>query len=157
MPPNHDFQITVDPDNPNLVDHLGEPFERMVAHEYHHTLRRIAPGYGRALGEALVSEGLAGRFARQLCANRSEHRGRALEPDAVDEFAPLALIHRDDAGHDHPRRFFGARDLPVRAGYTLGYAPVGECLTAGADRSAASTTHESASSFPPNFRARVTG
>lgn len=38
------IQLTVDPDNPNLVDHLGEPFERMVAHEYHHTLRSLAPG-----------------------------------------------------------------------------------------------------------------
>ena len=151
------FQITLDPDNPNLVDHLGEPFERMVAHEYHHTLRWVTLGYGRTLGEALVSEGLAGHFARQLYRNPPEHYERALEPDAFDELATLALTHWDDAAYDHSRWFFGVRDLPVHAGYTLGYALAGEYLATDADRSAASVAHEPASSFLPGFRARVTG
>ena len=106
----------------------------MVAHEYHHTLRWVAPGYGRTLGEALVSEGLAGRFARELYDNPPEHYESALEPNAFDELAPLALTHWDDAGYDHPRWFFGARNLPVHVGYTLGYALVGEYLDARADR-----------------------
>ena len=149
------FQITVDPDNPNLVDQLGEPFERMVAHEYHHTLRWVAPGYGRTLGEALVSEGLAGRFARELYDNPPEHYESALEPDAFDELAPIALSCWDDEGYDHPRWFFGVRDLPRHAGYTLGYALVGEHPGAPADRSAAGLAHEPASSFLPALRGLV--
>ena len=146
------FQLTVDPANPNLAGHLGEPFERMVAHEYHHTLRWIAPGYGRTLGEALVSEGLAGHFARELYDNPPEHYESALEPVAFEELAPLALIHWDDAGYDHPRWFFGARDLPRHAGYTLGHALVGEHLDARAGRSAAGLVHEPASSFLPSLQ-----
>ena len=147
------IQLTVDPHNPNLTDHLGEPFERMVAHEYHHTLRCVAPGYGRTLGEALVSEGLAGHFARELYRNPPEHYEDALDPDALDELAPLALTHWDDAAYDHPRWFFGARDLPVHAGYTLGYVLVGTHLDACAESSAAGLAHEPASSFVASFRA----
>ena len=149
------FQITVDPANPNLAAQLGEPFERMVAHEYHHTLRWIAPGYGRTLGEALASEGLAGHFARELYDNPPEHYESALEAEAFRELAPIALSCWDDAAYDHPRWFFGARDLPVHAGYTLGYALVGKYLGARADRSAASLAHEPASSFPPALRGLV--
>lgn len=54
------MQLTVDPANPNLSRCLGETLERMVAHEFHHVCRWRGPGYGRTLGEALVSEGLAG-------------------------------------------------------------------------------------------------
>ena len=151
------FQITVDPANPRLIGQLGEPFERMVAHEYHHTLRWTTPGYGRTLGEALASEGLAGHFAQELYANPPEHYECALEPDAFGKLAPLALSCWDDAAYDHPRWFFGARDLPVHAGYTLGHALVGEHLAAAADRSAASLAHEPASSFLAALRALASG
>ncbi|XBA78214.1 DUF2268 domain-containing putative Zn-dependent protease [Thioclava sp. 'Guangxiensis'] len=54
------IQLTFDPANSNCAGNLGEPLERTVVHELHHVLRWRGPGYGRTLGEALVSEGLAG-------------------------------------------------------------------------------------------------
>ncbi len=36
-------------------------FRRTIAHVVHRCLRMAEPGYGRTLGEALVSQGLAGQ------------------------------------------------------------------------------------------------
>ena len=141
------FQLTVDPANPNLASNLGEPFERMVAHEYHHTLRWAGPGYGCTLGEALASEGLAGHFARQLHGNEPEHYERALDVATLRELAGEASASWDDAGYDHARWFFGTGDLPVHSGYTLGYALVGAYLDAHAGESAAGLAHEAAGAF----------
>jgi uncharacterized protein YjaZ len=78
--------ITLDPDNPNLTQHMGEAFERMVVHELHHALRWDAVGYGRTLGEAIVSEGLAGRFVQELFGGDGEPWDRAL---TKEQFAAL--------------------------------------------------------------------
>ena len=58
------FSMTLDPDNPNFAASLeGGAVHRHIVHEVHHCLRMAGPGYGWTLGEALVSEGLAGQFA----------------------------------------------------------------------------------------------
>ena len=61
------FGLTLDPDNPQFATCISDgTLRRQVAHEVHHCLRMAGPGYGRVLGEALVSEGLAGHFTRRL-------------------------------------------------------------------------------------------
>uniref|UniRef100_UPI000B02FDB5 DUF2268 domain-containing putative Zn-dependent protease n=1 Tax=Methylobacterium sp. CCH5-D2 TaxID=1768765 RepID=UPI000B02FDB5 len=61
------FSLTIDPDNPNFARSLRDgDLHRTVAHEAHHCMRMAGPGYGWTLGEALVSEGLAGRFVNRL-------------------------------------------------------------------------------------------
>jgi hypothetical protein len=59
--------LTVDPLNPNFAASLDTgDIRRTIAHEVHHCRRFAGPGYGRTLGEAIVSEGLAGQFAGTL-------------------------------------------------------------------------------------------
>jgi hypothetical protein len=61
------FSLTLDPDNPNFERSLGDgDLRRTIAHEVHHCMRMAGPGYGWTLGEALVSEGLAGQFVHRL-------------------------------------------------------------------------------------------
>lgn len=61
--------LTVDPLNPNFAASLDTgDIRRTIAHEVHHCRRFAGPGYGRTLGEAIVSEGLAGQFAGTLFA-----------------------------------------------------------------------------------------
>src|SRR5437588_7581200 len=61
------FALTLDPDNPNFASSLIDGnLRRQVAHEVHHCLRDAGRGDGRSLGEALVSEGLAGHFVTRL-------------------------------------------------------------------------------------------
>ncbi len=64
--------ITIDPEHPALRANLDMSLERMLAHELHHSARWDGPGYGATLGEALVSEGLAGHFAQEVLGGTRE-------------------------------------------------------------------------------------
>ncbi|HTR88204.1 MAG TPA: DUF2268 domain-containing putative Zn-dependent protease [Reyranella sp.] len=123
------FSLSLAPRNPNFEPAVAQgALHRQIAHEVHHCLRFAGPGYGRTLGEALVSEGLAGHFVHRLYATPPELWERALPED-------VALGHLpDDAvlsatGHDHAGWFFGAGGRHPRwLGYTLGYVLVGRWL-----------------------------
>ncbi len=118
--------LNLDPDNPNLTAHLGEPMERMLAHELHHALRWSGPGYGKTLLEALVSEGLAGQFVHELYFNPPEIYESAVPANQIIKLAGLAL--EEIKAYDHPHWFFGTGDLPRWSGYTLGYSLVANYL-----------------------------
>jgi hypothetical protein len=127
------FALTVDPDNPRFLDSLADgALQRQVAHEAHHCMRMAKLGYGRTLGEALVSEGLAGRFVTHLFESPPEPWERAVDKSTL-------LAHRPDdqmlasTDYNHDSWFFGVGgQRPRWLGYTLGYEMVGKWLeTAG--------------------------
>lgn len=129
--------LTLDPDNPRLADNLGEPLARMITHELNHALRWETVGYGATLGEALVSEGLAGQFVAQLFASPPEPWEQALEETELATLVRAAQGELDAPGYDHNAWFFGAGRHPRWAGYRLGYAIVGAWLAAKPGRTAA--------------------
>ncbi len=129
--------LTVDTGNPNLEDNLGEPLERVVAHELHHVMRWKGPGYGATLGEVLVSEGLAGHFVRQLYRSEPEPWECAVPTDGLTDIAELAAANWASLRYDHAEWFFGRGELPRWAGYTLGYALVDAFLEKHRDTTAA--------------------
>ncbi|MGI9506334.1 MAG: DUF2268 domain-containing putative Zn-dependent protease, partial [Geminicoccaceae bacterium] len=75
--------LTLDPANPHLEANLGEVLGRVIAHELHHALRWDEVGYGRTLGEAIVTEGLAGRFVQELFGYDGEIWERAISRDEL--------------------------------------------------------------------------
>ncbi|WP_420962547.1 DUF2268 domain-containing putative Zn-dependent protease [Brucella sp. IR073] len=122
------FGMVVDPDNPNFTDSLGNgALQRQIIHEVHHCLRMAGPGYGWTLGEALVSEGLAGQFVRKLFGSAPEPWERAV---------PLEYLHSNPVegkrlstkDYNHPAWFFGTGSHPRWLGYTLGFEMVGSWL-----------------------------
>lgn len=125
------FALTLDPDNANFAASLADgTLRRQVAHEAHHCLRMGAVGYGRNLGDALVSEGLAGQFVRRLFGSPPEPWEAAVTEAQLRE-------HRPDAAtlaaprYDHNAWFFGVGGrLPRWIGYTLGYRIVADWLAA---------------------------
>ena len=123
------FALTLDPDNPHFAASLAEgALRRLTAHEAHHCLRMAALGYGRTLGEALVSEGLAGQFTGWLFGSPPEPWERAADDDALRSHAPGAAALAEP-GYDHDAWFFGAGGhRPRWLGYTLGYRLVGRWL-----------------------------
>lgn len=122
------FALTVDPDNPHFAAGLTDgTLQRQVTHEAHHCLRMGGVGYGRTLGEALVSEGLAGQFTRRLFGNAPEPWERAVDDAVLRAHVPDAAA-LGAAGYDHSAWFFGTGALPRWLGYTLGYAMVGSWL-----------------------------
>ncbi|MEM9344081.1 MAG: DUF2268 domain-containing putative Zn-dependent protease [Pseudomonadota bacterium] len=141
------MQLTFDPSNSNLIACLGETLERTVAHEFHHVMRWRGPGYGRTLGEALVSEGLAGRFVEHLYGAPPEPWEDALSDEDLTDLAVLAAAWWTTSDYDHGKWFFGQHDYPRWAGYTLGYRLVGQYLADHPDETAASLVDTSASQF----------
>ena len=123
------FALTLDPDNPNFERSLRDGnVRRTVAHEVHHCLRMAGPGYGRTLGEALVSEGLAGRFVGRLFGTPPEPWECAVSDAVLETHLPdnATLVGN---GHDHRAWFFGVGGrYPRWLGYTLGYRIVGDWL-----------------------------
>lgn len=125
------FSLTLDPDNPNFAQALRDgDLRRTVVHEVHHCLRMAGPGYGWTLGEALVSEGLAGQFVRRLFDTPPEPWECAVTDDALRANLPDDVTLAG-TGHDHRTWFYGLGDSHPRwLGYTLGYRIVGDWLAA---------------------------
>jgi len=122
------FALTLDPANAGFAAAVMDgALRRQVAHEVHHCLRMGAVGYGRTLGEALVSEGLAGQFTRRLFGNPPEPWERAVDDAALRAHGPDAAALAA-TGYDHAAWFFGTGELPRWLGYTLGYAMAGKWL-----------------------------
>ena len=123
--------LTVDPLNPNFAASLDTgDIRRTIAHEVHHCRRYAGAGYGRTLGEAIVSEGLAGQFAGTLFKAPPEPWECALDDAALRTHLPSAAELRAP-NHDHAGWFFGAGGRHPRwLGYTLGYRIVGDWLAA---------------------------
>nr|WP_315421789.1 DUF2268 domain-containing putative Zn-dependent protease [uncultured Pseudomonas sp.] len=122
------FSLTLDPDNPNFAASLeGGAVHRHIVHEVHHCLRMAGPGYGWTLGEALISEGLAGQFVRRVLGSKPEPWERALDLEAL-QAAPVSVSELAATYYDHSAWFFGTGDQPKWLGYALGYQMVGQWL-----------------------------
>lgn len=123
------FAMTVDPDNPNFATSLQDgALHRQIVHEVHHCLRMAGPdGYGWTLGEALVSEGLAGQFVGRLLGTLPEPWERAVPADQLRS-SPVDLKALSATNYDHPAWFYGSGSRPRWLGYTLGYEMVGSWL-----------------------------
>lgn len=120
--------ITVDPENALFCKNDAHSLERMFAHELHHAARWAGPGYGSTLGEAIVSEGLAGHFSLELFKGKPEP-WESLNPDTVQPFTLQLSESWHHTDYDHNAWFFGARDLPKWVGYTAGFNLVRKYLT----------------------------
>jgi len=145
--------LTLDPENPHLKANLGEPIERVIAHELHHALRFEQVGYGHTLGEAIVTEGLAGRFVQELYGRDGEIWECAVSRDKLPAFAEQARRQFNDKDYDHLAWFFGTGDLPRWLGYTLGWEIVGHYLSAHKDARPSRLAGEAADRFLPSLDA----
>ncbi|UOK36597.1 DUF2268 domain-containing protein [Pseudomonas palleroniana] len=122
------FSMTLDPDNPNFAASLkGGAVRRHIVHEVHHCLRMAGPGYGWTLGEALVSEGLAGQFVQHVLGSEPEPWECAHGLEAL-QAAPVSLSELEATYYDHNAWFFGTGDKPRWLGYALGHQMVGRWL-----------------------------
>lgn len=132
--------------NPARLDHAL--VVRTLVHEFHHLIRWDGPGYGRSLGEALVSEGLAGHFVLQVLGGR---------PDPWDATVPSSGLTRrvikewSRLDYNHGEWFFGKGDIRKWSGYGFGHKLVAEFMARHPGKDPVTLAHRKAD----NFRAIV--
>ncbi|TKW66427.1 MAG: peptidase [Paracoccus denitrificans] len=117
--PGH-IQITLEP-----ARFDPQYFIRTLVHELHHLLRWDGPGYGKSLGEALVSEGLAGHFVLQVLGGSPDPWDAVNPSDGVARRALNEWSRRD---YDHAEWFFGKGRIRRWSGYGLGHRLISEYL-----------------------------
>lgn len=83
---------------------------------------------GTSLGEALVSEGLAGHFVLELFGGLPEPWEQLTENE-IRTHATLAAQEWERTDYNHDAWFFGRGDLPRWLGYSLGFRLVERFLS----------------------------
>lgn len=109
----HCVVVAVSTEHPTTVSAVSTT----LIHEFHHVARERGPGCGASLRERVVSEGLAILFEEEILGAASEFAHQPVTDDQVR--ALTAALDEDPA--DEGRWFFGAGDLPLWSGYTVGY------------------------------------
>ncbi|WP_299908154.1 DUF2268 domain-containing putative Zn-dependent protease [uncultured Paracoccus sp.] len=122
---------------------------RTLVHELHHLIRWDGPGYGKSLGEALVSEGLAGHFVLQVLGGRPDPWD-ATTPSAG--LAKRALTEWSRLQYDHAEWFFGKGKIRKWTGYGLGHRLLAEHLAQNPDQDAVTLAMTRADSFREAMR-----
>jgi len=124
-PNAHCVNIALDPTFADWERLLTYNLPQTLAHELHHSVRWRGPGYGDTLFEAMISEGLADRFAVELLDIPVTPWSDAFPKDQTTKFLALAQPEFDVkpySSDDHARWFFGSdASVPKWAGYTLGF------------------------------------
>ena len=121
--------ITIDPANPNLFRDFDTEFLATLGHELHHCMRHGGPGYGRTLGEALVSEGLACHFETELRGGIAPFYARALDVGTLEAMRARAHAERNSS-YKHRAWFFGSSEdgIPKYTGYSVGFSIVAQYI-----------------------------
>lgn len=119
----HRMYLPMDVDHPALPHRFEQVFQSFFAHEMHHCARRSQPGYADTLGQALVTEGLACCFESELPGGTVPLYATRLHGEALARTRTLAMPALDQSLSGWGAWFFGEREpeIPMHAGYTLGY------------------------------------
>jgi hypothetical protein len=149
--------LAVDMAMAGIADSLRRYLPLLLAHELHHAMRhRSTAGYGTTLFEAVVSEGLADRFAVEVTGADPPPWSVALsDPAAAVWLANAQAVWNADA-YDHDAWFFGeGAAIPRWTGYTLGWRLVMDYQSRHPGQRAAGLWQAPASDFLPETRATV--
>ncbi|CAI0999462.1 Predicted Zn-dependent protease (DUF2268) [Serratia fonticola] len=113
----HLFSMFFDPDNPNFINSIKNgALCRQIVHEMHHCLRMGTVGYGSTLGEALISEGLAGHFVRYVLGSEPELWERAVSTEYL-RLLPVTEQLLKMPYYDHAEWFLARAN--IRSGWAI--------------------------------------
>jgi uncharacterized protein YjaZ len=145
-----DVRLYIDADFPNLAQVLTPRLAWLAAHELHHAARWRTAGYGSTLLEAMVSEGLADRFAEELLRAPQPPWIMAFPEESTAVFIARARPEFDSRSYNHAEWFFDASSLRPRwTAYTIGYRLVVAHQANNQGISAAALVSTSAAQFKP--------
>ncbi|NJD11403.1 MAG: hypothetical protein FIB01_13520 [Gemmatimonadetes bacterium] len=122
------IDLFLDPEHPNLRNGIQQALLPTIAHEYHHVLRNRTSAYGNTLYEAMVSEGLAEEFVREVTGRPAPWTG-SLPPDVRAHWRREAEAIWCREQYDQGAWFIGTGGtMPRGTGFEIGADIVGEYL-----------------------------
>jgi uncharacterized protein YjaZ len=126
----HRMYLPIDTAHPALSENFERVFRAFFAHEMHHCARRHISGYASTLGQALVTEGLACCFEAEFPGGSVPMYATRVRGDALVQFTDRARPVLNERMSGWGEWFFGERepDIPMHAGYALGYEIVSAWL-----------------------------
>ncbi|HET8575147.1 MAG TPA: DUF2268 domain-containing putative Zn-dependent protease [Candidatus Paceibacterota bacterium] len=115
----YDNTIMIIVDQKHTWEEIQKNVQPTFYHELHHLARIKAVGYGRNLGGAVITEGLALKMEEEMGGDVSPWKDFSNKKER--EFVYDAFQEEKEAqGYDHDKWFFG-ENFPKWAGYRLGY------------------------------------
>jgi len=116
--------------HPELAVTFERVFRAFLAHELHHCARRSVAGFAETLGQALVTEGLACCFESELPGVSVPLYAKRTSGEALRRLRDRAVTEQDLPLSGWGEWFFGEREpeVPMHAGYSIGYAIVSRWL-----------------------------
>ncbi len=145
-PDAHHMEISLNPSLPTFSRKWRTALAGTITHEWHHVARWRKPGYGKTLGEALITEGLADHFVREIFPNMKPFPWT----NALTSTKKRLLLNRAKRSFNHSYHhdawFFGSKEkqIPPWTGYTLGYELVKKYLQRHPSQSPSSLVHVTA-------------
>lgn len=129
-PNAHTVFIYLDPKHPKFLSSVKTVLPRTLAHELHHAVRWLKPGYGQTLGEALITEGLAAHFELEVFGGKPNMWDVAIRGQALQKSLRRARREFTSKTYNHNDWFFGSdrRKIPRWTGYALGFYLVSNYL-----------------------------
>jgi len=122
------IRIDIDANNKDLAKNIAENLPPAIAHELHHVARERSVGYGKTLGEVLITEGLAQAFEEFLYEDRKPLYAHYLSKKELATVWKKAEKNLGSKDFDHNEWFYGSGNLKRWAGYSLGYDIVSQFL-----------------------------
>ncbi len=103
--------------DPKFTTFTVEDLVLTILHESHHCLRWRKPGYGKTLGEAMISEGLATLFEEEHSGKPPIYAQVKIKQTEIEK----ARKNLDNEKYNHSDWFFGSKDVQRWFAYTYGY------------------------------------
>ncbi len=127
--PNEDhIYLLLDLNHPRLFKSIDEELVATMAHEYHHTLRKRAIGYGKNLFDAIISEGLVDHFAIEVTGEQPPW-ATPVDEEVFSFWRKKSEEEWFNEDYDYLAWFIGLNsDIPRGTGYEIGRRIVGQYL-----------------------------
>lgn len=115
-PGPNNIYISMDPKNNKWT---RNDMIKAIAHETHHCMRWRNPGYGKTLGEEVISEGLATLFEEEVGGSAPIYAKVKITESEIAQAKKIVNRKLDYAEHD--QWFYGSGKVQRWFGYTWGY------------------------------------
>lgn len=146
------IQLAVDPDHRKGTGfNIRRWLPSTVVHELHHLVRARTQGYGRTLGEALVSEGLACAFEEFVYRRHKAPYAHTLSALELKRAWAKANTQLGSSRYRHDEWFYGTGALKRWTGYSLGFSIVKSYLKSHPEETPASLVAMESSVLLKNY------